>query len=190
MKYESIKHSFLILPILGLALSDVRLFLASVVPNLLPTAFALAFAVWMDIPLRIGTAIVMAIALGIAVDDTIHLMMRLKSLTKNGLAPAAAVAAVIGHTGVAILYTSFVLVIGFLTMLSNDLLAIRDMGVVAAATLFVAFLSDAYLAPAVYLTLSKAARKSRHAAYRREPRPALFTRIAIKWNEPKRRTER
>ncbi|MCZ6758443.1 MAG: MMPL family transporter, partial [Bacteroidetes bacterium] len=133
------------------ALRDVRLFLVSLLPNLLPMVFALAFAIWLGIPIRIGTAMVLAIALGIAVDDTIHMMMRLKRELLVQKNEYEAVRASLKHTGAAVLFTTAVLVMGFITMLSNELLAIQDMGILAAGTLFVAFLSDVYLAPALFL---------------------------------------
>ncbi len=147
----------LVLPILALALWSVRLFLVSLVPNLLPMVFALAFSVWVGIPIRIGTAMVLAIAFGIAVDDTIHMMIRLKAEQRAGRGPATAVMSTTAHTGVAILFSSVVLIAGFLTMVVNDLFAIRDMGILASATLFVAFLSDVYLAPALYVMTAKRA---------------------------------
>ncbi len=145
----------LVLPILALALGSLRLFAVSLIPNLLPMVFALAFSVWVGIPIRIGTAMVLAIAFGIAVDDTIHMMVRLKAEHRVGRGPVSAVIVTTAHTGVAILYSSIVLIAGFLTMLANDLLAIQDMGVLAAATLFVAYLSDVYLAPALFLVTAK-----------------------------------
>ncbi len=143
--------ALLVLPILAFALWSVRLFLVSLIPNLLPMVFALAFSVWVGIPIRIGTAMVLAIAFGIAVDDTIHMMIRLKAEHRAGRGPVAAVMATTAHTGVAILFSSIVLIAGFLTMTVNDLYAIRDMGILASATLFVAFLTDVYLAPALFL---------------------------------------
>ncbi|MDX1741449.1 MAG: MMPL family transporter, partial [Rhodothermales bacterium] len=141
----------LVLPILALALWSVRLFIVSLIPNLLPMVFALAFSVWVGIPIRIGTAMVLAIAFGIAVDDTIHTMIRLKAEQQSGRGPVAAVISTTAHTGVAILFSSVVLIAGFLTMVVNDVFAIRDMGILASATLLVAFLSDVYLAPALYV---------------------------------------
>jgi len=77
------------------------------------------------------------------------------------------------HTGAAILYSSAVLIAGFLTMLANDLLAIRDMGILASATLFVAFLADVYLAPAVYLATSRLSVSSRIPDFNRGERPRV-----------------
>jgi hypothetical protein len=55
------------------------------------------------------------------------------------------------HTGGPLLLTTVVLVAGFLSMRVNGLVAIQDMGLVAAATLTVAFLADVYMLPAMYL---------------------------------------
>lgn len=141
----------LILPLLALALRRVRLVVIAVLPNILPMLFALAFMSWTGITLRIGTAMILAIALGIAIDDTIHMLARLKHEGERQEGPEAAVGAAIRGVGGALTYTTLVLVLGFLSMLSNDLIAIREMGLVAAATLSVALLADLYVAPALFL---------------------------------------
>lgn len=145
----------LVLPLMALALRAPRLVVLSVLPNVLPMAFALAFMAWTGITLRIGTAMILAIALGIAVDDTTHVLVRLKAELARAPSPEAALRAALRATGRPVLYTTVVLVLGFLSMLSNDLRAIRDMGLVAAVTLGVAFLLDVYLVPALFLLLSR-----------------------------------
>lgn len=144
----------LILPLLALALRRVRLVVVAVLPNVLPMLFALAFMSWTGISLRIGTAMILAIALGIAIDDTIHFLVRLREESSRHDDPREAVRAAIAGVGGALVYTTIVLVLGFLSMLSNDLLAIRDMGMVAAATLTIALLADLILAPALFLLAS------------------------------------
>lgn len=145
----------LVVPLMALALRRPRLIVLSVLPNVLPMLFALAFMVWAGITLRIGTAMILAIALGIAVDDTTHMLVRLKEEAARSSTPERAVRAALRKTGRAMLYTTVVLVLGFLSMLSNDLAAIREMGLVAGVTLGVAFLLDLFLAPALYLLLSR-----------------------------------
>jgi predicted RND superfamily exporter protein len=56
-------------------------------------------------------------------------------------------------TGRAVIFTTLALIGGFLSMLSNELLAIRDMGLVAAVTFLGAMLADLLLLPAVYVAL-------------------------------------
>ncbi len=141
----------MILPIMALLLRSVRLFLVSLLPNILPLVAALGFMAATGISVRIGTAMILAIALGIAIDDTIHFMIRLHKETTLMKAPEHCVRRAISHVGRAIIYTSVVLILGFISMVSNDLIAIRDMGIVAAVTVGVALFSDVYLAPALFL---------------------------------------
>ncbi len=138
-----------VLPLLGLLLQRWRMFFISLVPNLVPTVVALGFMALAGIRLRIGTAMILAIALGIAVDDTIHFLLRLRN--ESGRAPVDAVKNSLRHSGKAIVLTTVILVGGFLSMLSNDLIAIRDMGLVAAVTVAAALIADLILAPALYL---------------------------------------
>ncbi|MEE8306442.1 MAG: MMPL family transporter [Gammaproteobacteria bacterium] len=148
----------LVLPLLGLVLRRWRLFLLSLLPNLIPTVVALGFMALAGINLRIGTAMILAIALGIAVDDTIHFLIRLRNAVGQ-MNPADAVRDSLNHTGKAIVLTTLVLVVGFLTMLSNELVAIRDMGMVAAVTILAALVADLIVTPALYLvSLRRAAR--------------------------------
>ena len=145
----------LILPLMILLLRDFRLFLVSLLPNFLPMLSALAFMATVGISIRIGTAMILAIALGIAIDDTIHFMLHLKEKDSNYQNKNKAVRMTISQTGKAILYTSVILVIGFISMLSNDLIAIQDMGIVASFTIIMALVADLYFVPAIYLLIKK-----------------------------------
>ena len=144
----------LVLPLLALTLGSVRLFLAGVIPNLLPMFFALGFMGWTGISVRVGTAMILAIALAIAVDDTIHVLVRLSEAQRRSTDPEDHVRHAIEHAAGPVLLTTVVLVAGFLSMRVNGLVAIQDMGLVAAATLTVAMLADVYFLPASYLILS------------------------------------
>ena len=145
----------LILPLMILLLRDFRLFLVSLLPNFLPMLSALAFMATVGISIRIGTAMILAISLGIAIDDTIHFMLHLKEKDSNNQNKNKAVRMTISQTGKAILYTSVILVIGFISMLSNDLIAIQDMGIVASFTIIMALVADLYFVPAIYLLIKK-----------------------------------
>tara|TARA_B110000438_G_C15690777_1_gene596667 strand:- start:99 stop:1067 length:969 start_codon:yes stop_codon:yes gene_type:complete len=141
----------LILPIMALLLRNMRLFFISLLPNIFPMLAALAFMAIAGISVRIGTAMILAIALGIAIDDTIHFMIHLREQDSKSNDRNEIVKLTIAQTGKAILYTSVILVIGFISMLSNDLIAIQDMGIVASFTIIIALLSDLFFVPAIYL---------------------------------------
>ena len=78
-------------------------------------------------------------------------MRQLNEELREGRSPDEAAAHALRDSGSAILITTLVLVIGFVSMLSSELLALRDMGLVAAATLTIACLADLTLAPALFL---------------------------------------
>jgi uncharacterized protein len=151
----------LVLPLLAVALGSARLFALGLVPNLLPPIFALGFMGWTGISVRVGTAMILAIVLAIAVDDTIHVLLRLRDEAARTPDPAEQVRRTLAHTGAPLLLTTVVLVAGFLSMRVNGLVAIQDMGLVAAATLGVAFLADAYFLPACHLVAHGAPRSRR-----------------------------
>lgn len=141
----------LVLPILWLALRDRRLFIAAAVANMLPLLVPLAFMAATGLVLRIGTAVVLAIALGITVDNTLHIIIRLRSQMEGGLDLPRQMQQAMHGTGRAIVFTTLALVGGFLSMMGNELLAIRDMGLVAAVAFTAAMLADLLLLPAVYV---------------------------------------
>ncbi len=142
-----------VLPMLWLALRERRLFIAATVANVLPLLLPLAFMAATGIVLRIGTVVVLAIALGIAVDDTLHIILRLRSCQDGKGEVAAQVRRAMHGTGRAVFFTTLAIVGGFLSMMSNQLLAIHDMGIVAAVTFTGALMADLLVLPAVYALL-------------------------------------
>lgn len=143
----------IVMPLMWLALRQTRLFVAAAVTNLLPLVLPLAFMAVADITLRVGTAVVLAIALGIVVDNTLHIIIRVHAQTESGGQTAEQVDLAMRGTGRAVIFTTLALVGGFLSMMSNQLLAIRDMGLVAAVTITGAMLADILFLPALYVLL-------------------------------------
>jgi predicted RND superfamily exporter protein len=143
-----------ILPLMAWVLRRWPLFVASLVPNVLPVLAALCFMVLAGISLRIGTAMILAGSLGIAFDDSIHFMLRLRREARDK-PPLAAARAAIMHTGKAVTLTTLVLLAGFASMCLSELHAIRDMGLVSMVAFAAGFVADLYLAPALYLWLGR-----------------------------------
>lgn len=133
----------MIAPMLWLMFRRSRLFLAALFTNLLPVLAAIGFMAASGISLRIGTAVVLAVALGIAVDNTAHVG---SWLTAAG-GPSARSR---GSTPLAVLITTLGLIAGFASMLGNELMVLRDMGLVAVVAFAAAFAVDLLLLPALY----------------------------------------
>ena len=144
----------IVLPLLWLARRDMRLFAAACAANMLPLMLPLAFMAATGISLRIGTVVVLALALGVVVDNTsAHHLVRLRTAQRAAAGGQPDMQRAMRGTGRAVLFTTIALIGGFLSMLTNDLLAIRDMGLVAAVTIFGAMLADLLFLPAVYVAL-------------------------------------
>ncbi|WNC73462.1 MMPL family transporter [Thalassotalea psychrophila] len=140
----------IIIPIIIVALKEKRLIIIAVLINFLPILIPLAYMAFTGIKVRIGTAVVLAIAIGIVVDNSFHLLTKLRLLAKQGLSVQAQIQTMLDHAGKGVMYTTLALVAGFLSMLSNQLIAINDMGVIASVTFVAALLADILLLPALY----------------------------------------
>jgi predicted RND superfamily exporter protein len=137
------------------AIRDRRLFVAALVPTVLPVVAALGFMGLAGITVRIGTAMILAISLGLAADDTIHLSVRIRDRVLSGSDPESAVSAVLQRTGRPASFSSYVLIIGFATMMVSSLVALQEMGLIASFTMAFALLSDLVLGPAIFVLLSR-----------------------------------
>jgi uncharacterized protein len=155
--------ALLVLPVLAAALRSRRLFAVALLPNLLPMLAALGFMGWAGITLRIGTALVLAVALAIAVDDSIHLLVRLRR-AGAARAPMAGLRHALLESAPGLVFTTVVLAAGFLSMGFSDFAAIREMGLVAAFTIAAALATDLFVAPALFVLTAPRALQPRGAA--------------------------
>ncbi len=106
------------------------------------------------IPLDIATALTGAMALGIGVDFAIHYLHRYHEESVAGHSYADSVINTNRSVGHAILFNTFVVVGGFLVLLSAALYPQMKLGALIAATMLVCYLATCYLFP-VLLGLGK-----------------------------------
>jgi predicted RND superfamily exporter protein len=180
MMFSAVTALLLILPIMLLAIRDLKLFLAAILPVVLPILAVLGFMGITGITVRIGTAMILAIALGLATDDTIHLSVRIRDRVRTGSDPSSATTATLLRTGRPASFSSYVLIAGFASMTASSLLALKDMGVVAAFTMTFALATDLLLGPAIYLLLARRRGKRRPMPEREVPLPLdLRQKVAV-----------
>ena len=106
------------------------------------------------IPLDIATALTGAMALGIGVDFAIHYLHRYHEESVAGNSYRESVINTNRSVGHAILFNSFVVVGGFLVLLSAALYPQMKLGALIAATMVICYLATCYLFP-VLLGLGK-----------------------------------
>jgi len=139
----------LITALMILAIGDVRLGLLAMIPNLFPIIIALGVMGYLDIPLNTYNLIGGSIAIGLAVDDTIHFFHNFRRYYLKSGDINFAVSETLGSAGRALLTTTLILVASFWMRLFSVLKVVADFGLVIGIALFVAFLADVLLAPAL-----------------------------------------
>ena len=120
---ESIFWAFLLITLCMLYLfRSVRILFCSLVPNLIPLVITAGIMGWAGIPLKPSTVLVFSVALGIAIDITIRFLVNYKQelpLYKYNVSET--VSATIKNTGLSIVYTSLVLIAGFVIFCGSSL---------------------------------------------------------------------
>lgn len=121
--------------------------LLSLVPNVVPVVLSFGFMGMLGVPLNPATAMVAAIVIGVAVDDTIHLMTRFGVESRQHLSESEAVRATIRGQAVPIISTSVALAFGFSVLAFSSFSVVAQFGLLAAAAMIYAMVSDLMLMP-------------------------------------------
>ena len=121
--------------------------LLSLVPNVVPVILSFGFMGMLGVPLNPATAMVAAIVIGVAVDDTIHLMTRFGVESRSHLSESDAVRATIRGQAVPIISTSVALAFGFSVLAFSSFSVVAQFGLLAAAAMIYAMVSDLMLMP-------------------------------------------
>jgi len=106
---------------------------------------------FLGIPLDITKAILAAIAIGIGVDDTIHILKSIKYYRQKGKTMQESVKFAQMKAGLAIVYTTIALVLGFSVLLVSEFKPVFFLGFLVALTLFITNLAALVLLPAVII---------------------------------------
>lgn len=167
---------------------SIRILLCSLVPNIIPLIITAGIMGWAGVRLKPSTVIIFSIALGIAIDITIRFLVNYKQETaQTGDRPIATgqqnasmadsrmsgqgqdttisltsseqtVIDTINKTGISILYTSMVLIAGFVIFCFSDFGGIFALGWLTSLTLVIATVTNLVFLPALLITLTKGRR--------------------------------
>ncbi|HEV8712116.1 MAG TPA: MMPL family transporter [Candidatus Binatia bacterium] len=135
----------------GMFLSAKVGFIA-MVPNVFPLFVFFGLMGASGVELNFGTNIIASIALGVAVDDTIHILMRLSSTVRTTADQEQALLETLSTVGKPALYASVVLFLGFLTLGFSTFVPIREFGFLSAVTILVGLIGEIALLPALLAT--------------------------------------
>lgn len=125
-----------------------RILLCSLIPNLIPLMVTAGVMGWVGITLKPSTVLVFSVALGIAIDVTIRFLINYKQELphyNNEVKPT--LIQTIHHTGVSIIYTSLVLIAGFIIFCISDFGGTKALGWLTSLTLVTGTLTNLILLP-------------------------------------------
>ncbi|MBL0054978.1 MAG: MMPL family transporter [Chitinophagaceae bacterium] len=150
---ESILWAFLLIAACMLYLfRSFRILVCSLVPNLIPLVITAGIMGWVGIPLKPSTVLVFSVALGIAIDITIRFLVNYKQeLPTHKNSVLLTVSATIKNTGLSIVYTSLVLIAGFVIFCGSSFGGTISLGWLTSVTLFTATLTNLLLLPVLLL---------------------------------------
>ena len=111
---------------------------------------------WAGVRIKPSTVLVFSVALGIAIDITIRFLVNYKQeLEHTGKASQDIVISTIHKTGISIIYTSLVLIAGFVIFCFSGFGGTQALGWLTSLTLVLATLTNLIFLPALLLTLLK-----------------------------------
>lgn len=153
---ESIVWAFALITLCMLYLfRSFRILVCSLIPNLIPLVITAGVMGWAGIALKPSTVLVFSVALGIAIDVTIRFLINYKQeLPHYNHQVSQTLVQTIRHTGISIIYTSLVLIAGFIIFCISDFGGTKALGWLTSLTLIVGTLTNLILLPVLILSTS------------------------------------
>lgn len=158
---ESILWAFLLITLCMLYLfRSVRILLCSLIPNVIPLIITAGVMGWANIPLKPSTVLVFSVALGIAIDITIRFLVNYKQeLPHQQFNIRSTVIETIHSTGISIIYTSLVLIAGFIIFSFSGFGGTQALGWLTSLTLVTATFTNLVLLPALLISVVRENKK-------------------------------
>jgi predicted RND superfamily exporter protein len=154
---ESLMWAFLLIALCMLYLfRSFKILICSLVPNIIPLIITAGVMGWTGVAIKPSTVLIFSVALGIAIDVTIRFLVNYKQeLTLGKKTPSETVIETIHKTGISIIYTSLVLIAGFVIFCFSGFGGTQALGWLTSLTLVLATLTNLVLLPVMLLSLKK-----------------------------------
>jgi uncharacterized protein len=154
---ESIVWAFALIALCMLYLfRSFKILLCSLIPNLIPLILTAGVMGWAGVPLKPSTVLVFSVALGIAIDITIRFLVNYKQeKTGNEQQMQQLVIDTIHSTGISIIYTSMVLIAGFVIFCFSSFGGTQALGWLTSLTLVVATITNLIFLPALLISITR-----------------------------------
>ncbi|HRP90031.1 MAG TPA: MMPL family transporter [Edaphocola sp.] len=149
---ESLMWAFgMILVCIIVLFRSFKVVVIALITNIVPLMITAGVMGWFNIPLKPSTVLVFSVALGITVDVTIRFLVSYKQELIHHSSIAKTVKYTIRDTGLSIIFTSIILVVGFGVFAVSEFGGTQALGYLVSLTLFLAMIFNLTLLPALLL---------------------------------------
>jgi predicted RND superfamily exporter protein len=131
------------------------------IPNLIPLVITAGVMGWVGIALKPSTVLIFSVALGIAIDITIRFLVNYKQEQNSNSDLKQVVIETIHTTGISIIYTSMVLIAGFVIFCFSGFGGTQSLGWLTSLTLLVATFTNLVLLPALLINMHAGTRRKK-----------------------------
>jgi predicted RND superfamily exporter protein len=154
---DSILWAFLLIALCMLYLfRSFRILVCSLIPNVIPLVITAGVMGWVGVALKPSTVLIFSVALGIAIDVTIRFLVNYKQeLPVHNNDIKTTVIETIHNTGISIIYTSLVLIAGFVIFCFSGFGGTKSLGWLTSLTLITATFTNLVLLPALLISFSR-----------------------------------
>jgi hypothetical protein len=141
---------------MGLLFANIRMILISLIPNIIPMMLTASLMGYFGVPLKPSTVLIFSIAFGISVDYSIHFLAKYRQElhAKQFFIPIA-VSASIMEVGKSMVYTSIVLLAGFIIFTFSSFGGTIALGLLTSVTLFISMFTNLILLPSLIMTFDR-----------------------------------
>ena len=138
-----------------------RILICSLIPNIIPLIITAGVMGWLGVRIKPSTVLIFSVALGIAIDVTIRFLVNYKQeLPRNNYNMKQTVIETIHGTGISIIYTSLVLIAGFIIFCFSGFGGTQSLGWLTSLTLVTATITNLVLLPSLLITFIRKKKSS------------------------------
>ncbi|MEK9657542.1 MAG: MMPL family transporter [bacterium] len=149
----SMAFTLFFIAVILLCVFGVTLGLIGFICTLIPILLVMGVMCLLSIPFDFATVLIVSIALGVCVDDVLHMLYHYKRMRHLGNRPA--VRRCLLSIGKPVLFTTFVLMLGFMVFAFSNLVLLFKFGILTTVAIFLAWFSDVIVLPALLLFFKK-----------------------------------
>ncbi len=134
---------------------DYRYFFIALIPNIVPILVCVGILHSFDFYFSLSNAFIFTIVFGLIIDDSIHIISAYSNHIKRNASKEEALDLVVNQTGVAVIKTSFIVLICLLPLAFSEFKSVSQLSVITIISAVIAVFFDLIYLPLILKKLSR-----------------------------------